>query len=483
MPNIVYQPARPNPLNNIVGGIAGFQEERIRMEERDRQRQAFELDKQRAEFELATAKQEQARKIESEQAFRDGVQFSIKYAGKDQHAIAREEASTRAGIEGGRQGGPIGAMLGVAGIATKAQEDFNFHEKQKLEERQAIVSRMLPQHAEAFMQLDDIERREERIIFERDRLLGDLGQWLKNDPNIGGDEGSAAAVQQAMSQLQTLDPRDAGAAKAIDGVRQVLVKGILARAESETVGRQKARTFQQLGVTVKGLYDSGGLDDTGVAAIEYMQTGLEGLPVHTMEDWEKYKDKLDETVARQIDATVRRRNAARSMEKAAKNPAETVSRITEEETDLMAKEKALGMRSEAQGDPTPEELRARVLARAQREGVPADALRHLLPQPSTLDVARQKGLWPMKPGAQGPGAGRRAAQQETKPLSQAPKGSKERAYSLIAQLTIQGASREEMEAALAEKGIQIDQIDRNELSRQIGLLRGGERTRAEIGAK
>jgi len=466
MPQIVYQPPRPNSLNNLIGAAAGWQAGREQKEELERRRQAFELDKQRAEFELATAKQEQARKIESEDAYKQGVQWAIKYAGKDKVG-GLQEASTGGATKGALAGGPIGAMLG---IATSAQEKFAQHEKQKLDERQAIASRMHdPRHAEAFMQMDDIERQEERILFERDRLLGDLGQWMKNDPNIGGDEAGAQAVMQTMEQLQSLDPRDPTAAKAIDQARQTMTQAIVARTESEATGRYKVKSLERALGRKQQLEQMGELDAVGSAEAEAAIALYETLPVQTRDDAIKYTYELEDALTKAQAETTRRSREGAARDKARADPTKALRDIEENVYGRVKKQIELGVRDETGPPPTEEEMNAEIVAEARRAGLPEESFKHLLPQPS--DIQRLKQRWSeMTKGAR---AKRQAEYAKLPGISTIEKdpGKKARVYRFLADLKIQGKTSAEVEQALAEKfKMKIDTIDMAELQRvQEGL--------------
>jgi len=431
-----------------------------------RAREMYALDKQQAEFELATAKQEQARKIESEDAYKQGAQWAVKNMGGFESPLQQQSKMIGQAQADPNQPGYKGR--GAFQIQTKAQEEFAQHEKQKIQEAQAIVSRMHPQHAQAFMQEVELERSEERILFEANRLTGDFERAIGNEV-FGQDEAAIGAVQQMLEQVKTIDARDQSAPKMLDAARQMLNKAIDAKAESDATGEYKMESDARAQQRIRGLVEAGGLDGPGLVNAKAALAKYRAVPVHTREDAIKYTyDLEDEITKEQMESTRRAREGA-TRDQARANPAKAVDDATEAEYGAERDRMAVGVRAEEEEPPTDEEMNARIVARLRRQGVPEEAFKHLLPQPT--DIQRLKQQWSqMTKGAR---AKRQAEIAKLPGISTIEKdpGKKARVYRFLADLKIQGKASAEVEQALAEKfKMKIDTIDMAELQRvQEGL--------------
>ena len=484
MPQIVYQPPRPNSLNNLIGAAAGWQAGREQKEELERRRQAFELDKQQAEFELATAKQEQARKIESEDAYKQGVQWAIKNQGQFESPHMQQASAIAAATADPNQKGYRGK--GALRLKTKAEEEYDQHESQKLQEAQAIASRMQPEHAKAFLEEVGVERQSEKIQFAQSRMRGSVSQLAKNGL-FGEDEDGAAMAEQLNAMIDAIDPLDSrGAAVVMDKVNEFVDKAIEARAESNAIGITK-QTNIELATRAHQEYQARGATDE-MADIE-IRDAIERyatIDVTSKEDAVRYGYKLEDEIDEiKRGAKERKREAAR-MSQSRSNPAKTLADLEGRAYARIKNQIALELRDTTQSPVTQEEINAEVVAQARRLGLPEESFKHLLPQPS--DIQRLKEAWRDRPkggkpaNGQGPGAGRRAAQRQQQErklgpggtpqgakLSTLKAGQRAAAYRQLAAFKLQGLSLEQAKAKMRERGWELDDVDLAEVQRQMAL--------------
>lgn len=477
MPQIIIEETPASILSRAGSQVWGARED---MKEAARRQTAFELDKQRAEFELATARQEQARKIESEQAFRDGVAFTIKNAQGFDSPLQQQARAIGAVQVDPNTPGYRGK--GAFQIRTKAQEEYAAHEQRMAEESAALAAYMEPKLAQIHLENERQRSLASRVDFERNQTLADLTQWFKNDPNAQADEAMAAGFQQVVQNLQQADAFDETLPRAIDEARGFMAKAIEIGAENDAIGEFKAATDQEAVAAIQEMTARGSLDKDGVSKALRAINLFRRIPVTSQEDATRQAYALEDEIDQARSESKARTRSAAVRDKAAKDPVQAGVLWDEsvaEARQQVLREYSAGLSKIPEGDPNAAALLEReVFGRAagifQDRGGPRGFVEQkgramFTPEVGPLDRMKRQHVENVK-GVRAKGAQELAKLPGISGVKDP--GKKARIYRFLAELKIQGASDQEAEAALAEKfKMKIDDLDMSEVQRHVDMLK------------